>query len=244
MTTLDAHAWMARLASVAVVIAALELLVVRRALGDGGVFRWSILAREYPALLRTLLAPIFGARGIVLVIALQLVSGLALPLVAHPAVPAIAAATTFAIAVRFRGTYNGGSDSMLLVVLVALALPGRIGLALAAIQLVLSYAIAGVAKLGDPAWRRGTAPAVLVTIPHYAVPSWIAHLLAGPLGRIAAFAMLAFECTFPVALLHPTACVAYLAVGAAFHLTNAVAFGLNRFLWTWLAAYPALLYWT
>jgi len=34
-----------------------------------------------------------------------------------------------------------------------------------------------------------------------------------------------------------------LAIGAAFHLANAFAFGLNRFLWAWLAAYPALWFW-
>jgi hypothetical protein len=34
-----------------------------------------------------------------------------------------------------------------------------------------------------------------------------------------------------------------LAIAAVFHLTNAVVFGLNRFLWAWLAAFPALLFW-
>jgi hypothetical protein len=29
-----------------------------------------------------------------------------------------------------------------------------------------------------------------------------------------------------------------------FHLFNALALGLNRFLWAWLAAYPALLFWS
>lgn len=244
MSAADASTWMARLASLAVVIAALELLVVRRALGEQGSFRWSILGRDYGPRLRTLLTPVFGTRGITAILVLQLASGVALPLVAHPLVPAMAAATTLAIAVRFRGTFNGGSDSMLLVVLVALALPGRSGLALAAIQLVLSYAIAGLAKLGDPAWRRGTALATLVQLPHYAVPRALAPLLSGRLGRVTAFAMLAFECTFPLALVDPAACTAYLAVGAAFHLGNAITFGLNRFLWTWLAAYPALMYWS
>ena len=55
--------------------------------------------------------------------------------------------------------------------------------------------------------------------------------------------MLAFECSAPIVLVDPTVCVAWLAIGAAFHLVNAVVFGLDRFLWTWLAAYPALLYW-
>ena len=33
-----------------------------------------------------------------------------------------------------------------------------------------------------------------------------------------------------------------LAVAATFHLANACLFGLNRFFWTWLAVYPAILW--
>jgi hypothetical protein len=33
-----------------------------------------------------------------------------------------------------------------------------------------------------------------------------------------------------------------LALAAAFHLANACLFGLNRFFWVWLAAYPSLIW--
>jgi hypothetical protein len=33
-----------------------------------------------------------------------------------------------------------------------------------------------------------------------------------------------------------------MALAACFHLANAALLGLNRFLWVWVAAYPAL-YW-
>jgi hypothetical protein len=36
--------------------------------------------------------------------------------------------------------------------------------------------------------------------------------------------------------------LAALALTAAFHLANACLFGLNRFLWVWLAAYPSLIW--
>ncbi|HEY1548363.1 MAG TPA: HTTM domain-containing protein [Kofleriaceae bacterium] len=240
---IELTAW---LAAIATAVAALELLAVRRALGDHGVFAWSVLRRELadaPAPVRALADAMFGTRGTSIIVALQLASAIALPVFGPAAW--IAFACTLAIAVRFRGTYNGGSDAMLVVVLLGLAIARagwpRAGLAYIAAQLVLSYAIAGIAKLGDPHWRRGDAFAILVALPAYGVPARLAALLARPvLGRLGAFATLAFECGFPIALVNRTACIAALAVGVAFHLGNAIVFGLDRFWWTWLAAYPAV----
>lgn len=241
--------WMPRLAALATAIAALELIIVRDAFSDRGVYAWSVLRAEYGPLARPL-GVMFDARGTLALLVLQLAAAIALPLTTHAAPAWIAFATSLAIAIRWRGSYNGGSDAMLLVVLLAIAIgrsfPAHAGAALAyaAVQLVLSYFVAGIAKLGDPAWRAGRALPILVALPQYRVPRRAAALLATPrAGRVLAFAMLAFECTFPLALLHPTACIAYLAIGACFHLGNAVVFGLNRFLWIWLAAFPALMYW-
>lgn len=241
--------WMPRLAALATAICALELVIVREAFSERGVYAWSVLSANQGRLARPL-AWIFGARGTLAILVLQLAAAIALPLVAHPAPAWIAFGTTLAIAVRWRGSYNGGSDAMLLVVLLAIAIARTVpshanaALAYAAVQLVLSYFIAGVVKLRDPAWRAGRAMPIIVTLPHYRVPARAAALLASPrVGRALAYGMLAFELTFPVALLHPTACIVYLAIGATFHLANALAFGLNRFLWIWLAAYPALLTW-
>jgi hypothetical protein len=239
----------ARLAALATAIAALELIIVRDAFSDRGVYAWSVLRAEYGILARPL-GLVFGARGTLVLLFVQLAAAIALPVFAHPAPAWIAFGTSLAISIRWRGSYNGGSDAMLLVVLLAIAI-GRTApsladaaLAYAAVQLVLSYFVAGVAKLGDPAWRAGRALPILVSLPHYRVPPRAAALLAAPLaGRVLAYAMLAVECTFPLALLHPTVCIAYLAIGGCFHLVNAFVFGLNRFLWIWLAAYPALLHW-
>lgn len=241
--------WMPRLAALATAVCALELIIVREAFSERGVYAWSVLRAEYGVLARPL-GVVFGARGTLLLLVLQLAAAIALPLTTHPAPAWVAFAATFAIAIRWRGTYNGGSDAMLLVVLLAISLArtfpahANAALAYAAVQLVLSYFIAGIAKLGDPAWRTGRAMPLIVTLPHYRVPARAAAILASPgAGRFAAYAMLVFECTFPVALLHPTVCLVYLGVGAGFHLVNALAFGLDRFLWVWIAAYPALIHW-
>lgn len=235
--------WMARLTAVAAAIAALELLVARRAVADDGVFAWPVLRRAYarPGLVDWL----FGYRSTIGLLVMQLGAAAALPW--EPRAAWVVFATALAMSVRFRGSFNGGSDSMLLVVSLALALastfPRQAGWALGycAVQLTLSYVIAGLAKLRDPAWRDGRALAILVELPQYRVPRGLARVGAR-LTRLGSWAILAFELAFPIAFTGPTAAAVVLAIGAAFHVANALVFGLDRFLWTWLAAYPALLY--
>jgi hypothetical protein len=249
MTIAIAELWMARAASLATTIAALELIVMHRAVGETGVYRWSTLRCEVPSALRAPAGLVFSTTGTWLVLLAQLAAALALPFTTCAVAPWIAFVTTLLIAMRFRGSYNGGSDSMLLVGLLALAVArtderlALAGLGYAAAQLVLSYTISGWAKLRDPQWRDGSALDVLVRLPHYGVPPRWIRILTSRAARPASFAMLAFECAFPFALVDIRVCVVMLVIAAVFHLANAVVFGLNRFLWAWLAAFPALLFW-
>ena len=57
------------------------------------------------------------------------------------------------------------------------------------------------------------------------------------LGREAAFGYLAVQ-----TLLSRQALFIGFSLGALFHFVNACRFGLNRFFWFWLAAYPSLLW--
>ena len=243
--------WTTRLAAIATSVSALELLVVHRAFCERGVFRWSILRGDYvraPRFVRTLADLAFSTRGTWFLVLLQLASGLALPWIDQVVVPWLAVASTLLIAIRFRGTYNGGSDAMLLVVLIGLAVAASgaplVGLAYVAVQLVLSYFISGIAKLRDRTWREGRALPVMVGLPQYGVPEAAVRLAAVPvIAKGAGLGMLAFECVFPIALVDERVCIALLGMAAIFHLVNAVVFGLNRFLWAWIAAFPALIFW-
>ena len=51
-----------------------------------------------------------------------------------------------------------------------------------------------------------------------------------------------FELLFPLALLDAGYLKAALVIAGLFHLVNGCVFGLNRFLWIWIAAYPSLLW--
>jgi hypothetical protein len=229
-----------------------ELLRLGRAWSAGGVFDGPRLRGDlaaFPTPLRTVLAPLYAAWGFRALLWLRL--GLGLLLVAAPGFAASVSAllATLLVCVRFRGVFNGGSDYMTVVVLSGLSLSGpaaahaRVGLSYVAVQSLLSYVIAGVAKLRAGSWRNGTAMASFLTQPHYGVPAPIQRIAQRPaLCRALSFGVIAFECGMPVALISPGLCLVAIAVAGSFHAGTVAAFGLNRFLWAWLASYPALLW--
>jgi hypothetical protein len=244
-----------RLSAASVALQTLELLAVRESFSERGVWRFSTLAPELAALPRPLgwlLRRCLSYRAFLLLLASQLAASLWLLARGPSAVLLVLLATTLLVCVRFRGSFNGGSDAMTVLVLLGLSasalFPGRPraaqgGLGYIALQTALSYAVAGLIKLQQPSWRRGRALASFFELPRYGVPGAARALAARPrLGRIAAWSVLAFECAFPLALLGPQLCAPFLALALAFHLLNSALFGLNRFLWAWAAAYPAVYY--
>ncbi len=254
MSLVSCLSWTERLLGFALLLQTLELLQLRRAFSDAGVFRWSILAAEHralPAPLRWMFAVLLPYRPFLLLLVLRLPLIALLMLGVHvAALPLLL--SQLAIGARFRGTFNGGSDYMTVVLLLAVAVGSlrpqsatllTACLAYVCVQLTFSYFIAGIVKLVKPEWRSGAALAGLLGSNRYGTPRWLARLAARPaLARGGAWAVLGFECTFPFALLDARLAVGLLGLGALFHVGNVLAFGLNRFLFAWLAAYPALLY--
>ncbi len=152
---------------------------------------------------------------------------------------------------RFQGPYNGGSDRMSLLVLfcvtAATLAPSR-GLAetfyaYLAFQLTLSYFISGWVKVKNPDWQRGRALRDVFLFSAYPVSESLRRWADRPSVLLAAgWAVIIFELAFPLALLDSVALRVALVVAAAFHFSNACFFGLNRFFWIWLAAYPSILW--
>lgn len=152
---------------------------------------------------------------------------------------------------RFQGPYNGGSDRMGLLALWCLALaqlmpthPWReIAFGYLGLQLVLSYAIAGWVKIVNPDWRSGRALRDVFQVSVYPVSEDLRRWADRPrVMRLMSWAVILFELAFPLTLLSQPSLVLGLAIAATFHLANACLFGLNRFFWTWLAAYPAIIW--
>lgn len=246
-TQADALRWTERLVALALIVGTLELLARRHLFSDTGIWRWTTLRRELPWL-----EPVLAYRSFLAVLGVQLIGAILLLAGVRQGTAPLLWITTLLVCLRFRGTFNGGSDAMLMVLLTALSLAqlgvghpvvGKAALLYIAVQSTLSYLIAGVAKLAHAEWRTGEALQELVQSRQYGVPAGVQRLLARRgLAGAATAGILLFECGFPLAWLGPRTGLGFVTAAASFHLANVAVFGLNRFLMTWVATYPALLY--
>lgn len=152
---------------------------------------------------------------------------------------------------RFQGPYNGGADRMSLLILFCLWLvllaPTRywqeVAFGYLALQLVLSYFISGWVKIVNPDWRNGRALCDVFQFSAYPVSESLRQWTASPrLLFFMSWGVMLFELLFPFALLSTTSLNITLIITASFHFSNACFFGLNRFFWIWIAAYPAILW--
>ncbi|MBX9769249.1 MAG: hypothetical protein K2X47_18375, partial [Bdellovibrionales bacterium] len=153
---------------------------------------------------------------------------------------------------RWRGSFNGGSDSMMLYVfggtlLGLLARQNPIGPQIAlwfiALTLTFSYLKPGILKLVNKNWRSGNALKVFLTSSAYR-PSTSTSLISEKKIVLVAtgWGLILFEVCFPLAFLGPHWAIFFIAIGLCFHIATAYLFGLNRFLFAWICAYPALVY--
>lgn len=187
--------------------------------------------------------PIFAARAL---FALLLASGL------YSSFAALGLLTTsIRLLYRYDGPYNGGADRMGLLILICLTIAHlplppfarELALGYLAIQLVLSYFVAGLVKIVNPDWRSGKALVQVFESTGYPASDDLRGLARMPgMLRAAAWAVMLLELAFPLALIDQRLLIAALLATGAFHLANAILFGFNRFFWTWLAAYPAILW--
>lgn len=221
-----------RLVALSVALQTLELFSLRRAFAPG--------------------APLTGlAKGGTALLGLQLALSGWLAIVGASPLSLVLFASYRLVIARLGGPFNGGSDAMTSLCLLTLGLAALgspngalqyVALGYLGVQTVFSYFVAGIAKLKERGWRQGTALLHFARLPKYGVPVWARSLLKRPgLALGASWAILLFECSFPYALRGERTCLVYLSLGACFHLANALLFGLNRFLSSWLAVYPVLL---
>lgn len=152
---------------------------------------------------------------------------------------------------RYQGPYNGGSDRMGLLILYCLCLShwlpdgilSEAAFGYLSIQVTLSYFISGQVKLVNPEWRNGQALTDVFSFSAYPVSESLRNLASQPrLLWCASWTVMLFEVLFPLSLLSPALLIPALIVACAFHVANACLFGLNRFVWFWIASYPSILW--
>ncbi|VAW81672.1 hypothetical protein MNBD_GAMMA12-728 [hydrothermal vent metagenome] len=151
----------------------------------------------------------------------------------------------------FQGPYNGGADRMSLLILSVLSLiqltPSprwqEVFFGYLAMQLLLSYFIAGWVKLINPDWRKGQALSNIFRFSVYPVSEQLRQLSVRPrLLFYTSWMVILFECLFPLSLISNISLIIALTAATLFHFSNACFFGLNRFFWIWIASYPSLLW--
>jgi hypothetical protein len=115
------------------------------------------------------------------------------------------------------------------------------GMILIAGQLALSYIVAGIAKLVSPTWRSGRAIRGIMDTYTYGHPLTARLSHANIVVCMAiCWAITLAETAIPLALFMPKP-ILFVALGLAtmFQLGNAYFMGLNTFVWSFSAAYPA-----
>ncbi|MBX2988344.1 MAG: hypothetical protein KF802_10655 [Bdellovibrionaceae bacterium] len=249
--------WICKWVSLAALLQTLEFFFMRPAFQESGVWRWSLIRRDFiswPRWIRSPLDLLLGDRGFDAVLGARFLAAAGLLFLPRlsPLLLLILLFSTLLICVRWRGPFNGGSDSMTVLLLLVLGVvswnPGdpvwaRAALWYIALQTCFSFLIAGLVKIRHASWRNGEALQGILRLPTYEIPPAARRLADFPrFCRASSWALLLFECSFPLALLHPLSAVFYLCAAVAFQLANFYVFGLNRFVWAWLAAYPAVLW--
>jgi hypothetical protein len=244
--------WSERLLSMAILQQTIELLLIRSAWNDYGIWRWSTLKKEFRS---RIYSPLFSTNGFTTLLVLRLLSAILIWITPCTALNVFLFLSTWLIAIRWRGLFNGGSDSMTIVVSIGLCFAratidhpaiAKYAFAYIALQLTLSYLVAGWVKLKNPEWRSGIAMPVFLKTPRYdSPPEMIRKLFEKPVrAKAISWTVIALECAFPLAWYSPELCAIFLSLAFIFHLLNFWVFGLNRFVFAWLAAYPALYFWS
>ncbi len=154
--------------------------------------------------------------------------------------------------IRFRGTFNGGSDMMAFVLLTGALIftsfesseSSRFGFLYIAIHTIYSYFKAGLSKIMQKDWRSGRALPLFLKRSLYPdiqkLSGWLSNQKT--LSLLACWTVMAFEIMILTLPVFPNLISIYFLISLGFHFSVFLMFGLNRFFWIWLAAWPSIFY--
>ena len=259
----DPHLYVAATAlivSVGAAISTAEWIHCRHQLQDGGLYSWQVIGTRplmlRPGMIAAGLNRLLAFRPFVGVLWLRLVVLVCFPFTVwfnHGVIIALSIICLSSFLMHLRSPFGmDGSDQMNLQVFGALLL-GHLGGSLlayeasmwfVAAQACLSYFTSGLAKALSPHWQSGNVVFGIFNTRTYGYEPIARCLLYRPgLEKVLRWGAVAMECSFGLA---PFAgfpgCLVFITWGVAFHAMNAVIMGLNSFLWSFVATYPAVVY--
>jgi len=232
-----------------------EMMMILKKLRASKFFSWEVIRADFSknsAAVRYILDLLCSSRNFQLLQYIGAAAALTMILWPNPFSCLVLIGQVLLTSLRWRGNFNGGSDSMTLTVLLG-SFTGLLfysspvvvqgALFYVAIHIVLSYFIAGLVKLRHREWRNGNEFERFLNASSYPTPMAARALFQTPRRqRLAAWAIIVFECGFPLALWNPQAAGIWLTGALFFHAANAWALGLNRFFWAWTSGFPAVVY--
>ncbi len=196
-----------------------------------------------------LISNLFSITGFKNILIIQLILSFVGFLFPAPAIFIGLFLTHLLINVRFRGTVNGGSDMMTFVVLTGVLISfingaEKLGLIYICIHALYSYFKAGFVKLIHNDWKSG-----------FALPSFLGRSLFSDivllskklqpnlsLNKVLGWSVLLFELSVILLPFFHFLTIPYFICAFIFHFLIYISFGLNRFFWIWMAAWPAVIF--
>lgn len=245
------------LSSISIIISAFEWFALKQHLMSNGIFSWTIRSLSIKnKLQKKYINLLFNYPNLLSLYVIQILAGITIFFSKnHPISISICCGiiSLISITLNFRtkeGLYGADKMSRLILITGALCFifPTLkiifFGLYFISFQLILSYGTAGWIRLFQPKWRDGS-DLKLVLRQHTYSNKIIWRLIENnrfPL-KSTAILILVFECSFVISLFLPTPFFfIYIIFGIIFHLTNAIVMGLNTFVWSFLSAYPAIIW--
>ena len=232
----------------------LEFFYLKSTFTRRGPWPWELIQNNYkswPKPLQKIMATLLKYPNVIALLFFRQTLVLLSLLYPFPHVYILILLSSLILLSRWRGTFNGGSDYMSTILLTGLTI-GAItkntewaasGLFYIAIHSLYSYFKAGIVKVIRPEWRNGQVLKLLLSTSPYNNPMGPFIFLLNKKAALAiCWAVLIFELCFPFSLLSPPIMFLFLLFGLIFHAMIVFMFGLNRFLWAWLATYPSLIF--
>jgi len=248
VTSVWAYETVVRLVSFSILVQTLEQGMLWRTWFDEGPWSWRNVRNEFRVFgtfFQRILDVALSERGFMTVLLLQAMLAVVGCFVPDSLLLLPLTITAFLVCQRWRGAFNGGSDYMTLQVLFGLLIcqiSARLGLGYIAMQSLSSYFVAGLVKLKESEWRTGQALRTFLETTS-GVPLWIlGSIRRRPVAWAASWGVIVFEIAAPWMAFRSSWTVVVLASALFFHVLNAFVLGLNRFVWAWLATYPAVLF--
>jgi hypothetical protein len=245
---------------VGIFISSLEYLAIHKEFKINGIFSWKIFSSRNEFLNSWLpwkkINFLFGYRAFIVMHALRIASVLLLPFIPDNfyKILLLGFLAISSLLFSFRSIVGlDGADQMNIIITITLFIVYIInveviykaGLIFIAAQSILSYMVAGIAKLRSAKWRGGQAVFEIMNTRTYGYKSVAIKLANAPrfVNIILCWLIIFFEIFFIILLfLEEPWLYIIICCGIIFHLYNAIAMGLNNFFWAFLATYPALLY--